>query len=112
MPGLQIHESKLTESRVSRSSPSGMAGKRYRDLAAGVSRLTWLECRVGPMKANDAIPNGLETFQLRELELAAAHQHLAVFGAALRGGDDLAGVEQALGVESALDAKHLLVFFG
>jgi predicted nucleic acid-binding protein len=27
--------------------------KKYPDLAATVSRLTWLECRVGPMKAND-----------------------------------------------------------
>lgn len=27
--------------------------KKYPDLGAAVSRLTWLECRVGPMKAND-----------------------------------------------------------
>lgn len=33
--------------------------KRYPDLGAAVSRLTWLECRVGPMKAND-----LETLAL------------------------------------------------
>ena len=26
---------------------------KYPDLVAAVSRLTWLECRVGPMKAND-----------------------------------------------------------
>ena len=29
------------------------AVKRHPDLGSGVSRLTWLECRVGPMKAND-----------------------------------------------------------
>jgi len=28
--------------------------KKYPDLGATVSRLTWLECRVGPMKANDS----------------------------------------------------------
>jgi predicted nucleic acid-binding protein len=28
--------------------------KKYPDLAAAVSRLTCLECRVGPMKANDS----------------------------------------------------------
>jgi predicted nucleic acid-binding protein len=27
--------------------------RKYPDLGAAVSRLTWLECRVGPMKAND-----------------------------------------------------------
>ena len=27
---------------------------KHPDLASAVSRLTWLECRVGPMKANDA----------------------------------------------------------
>ena len=29
------------------------AARKYPDLRAAVSRLTWLECRVGPMKAND-----------------------------------------------------------
>lgn len=29
------------------------AATRHPDLGAGVSRLTWLECRVGPMKTND-----------------------------------------------------------
>ncbi len=29
------------------------AAKKYANLGAGVSRLTWLECRVGPMKTND-----------------------------------------------------------
>lgn len=28
--------------------------KKYPDLGAAVSRLTWLECRVGPMRANDS----------------------------------------------------------
>ncbi len=31
------------------------AVKKYPDLGAGVSRLTWLECRVGPMKTNDSV---------------------------------------------------------
>ncbi len=38
--------------------------------------------------------------------------HLSVLGAALQGGDDLARVEQAFGVEGALDGEHLLAFFG
>ena len=29
------------------------AANKYPDLGTAVSRLTWLECRVGPMKAND-----------------------------------------------------------
>lgn len=29
------------------------AAKKYPGLGAAVSRLTWLECRVGPMKSND-----------------------------------------------------------
>ena len=29
------------------------AAKQYPDLGSGMSRLSWLECRVGPMKAND-----------------------------------------------------------
>ena len=29
------------------------AAIKYPDLGAAVSRLTWLECRVGPMKVND-----------------------------------------------------------
>lgn len=32
----------------------GAVAKKYPDLGAAVSRLTWLECRVGPMKANDS----------------------------------------------------------
>jgi predicted nucleic acid-binding protein len=30
------------------------AAKKYPDIGAAVSRLTWLECRIGPMKVNDA----------------------------------------------------------
>ncbi len=30
------------------------AAKKHPDLGAAVSRLSWLECRVGPMKANDS----------------------------------------------------------
>ena len=32
--------------------------KRHADLGTAVSRLTWLECRVGPMKANDSATLG------------------------------------------------------
>jgi predicted nucleic acid-binding protein len=31
-----------------------MAARKHADLGAALSRLTWLECRVGPMKANDS----------------------------------------------------------
>ena len=31
----------------------GALAQRHPDLAAATSRLSWLECRVGPMKAND-----------------------------------------------------------
>ncbi len=31
------------------------AAKKYPELGAAVSRLTWLECRVGPMKTNDTV---------------------------------------------------------
>jgi predicted nucleic acid-binding protein len=30
------------------------AARKYPDLEAAVSRLSWLECRVGPMKGNDS----------------------------------------------------------
>ena len=30
------------------------AAKKHPDLGAAVCRLSWLECRVGPMKANDS----------------------------------------------------------
>jgi predicted nucleic acid-binding protein len=32
----------------------GRLAEQQPNLGAGVSRLTWLECRVGPMKANDS----------------------------------------------------------
>ena len=31
------------------------AAKRHPELGAAVSRLSWLECRVGPMKSNDNV---------------------------------------------------------
>lgn len=31
------------------------AARKYPDLGSSVSRLTWLECRVGPMKAGDNV---------------------------------------------------------
>lgn len=30
------------------------AAKKYPDLGAAVSRLSWLECRIGPMRTNDS----------------------------------------------------------
>lgn len=39
------------------------SASKYPDLCAAVSRLTWLECRVGPMKANDgAVLAAFDTF--------------------------------------------------
>ena len=29
------------------------AAEKHRDLSAAVSRLSWLECRIGPMRSND-----------------------------------------------------------
>ena len=43
--------------------------------------------------------------------LAAAHQHFSVLGTAVKRRYHLAGVEQAVTVKCAFDAKHLLVFF-
>jgi predicted nucleic acid-binding protein len=31
------------------------AAKKHPDMGAAVSRLSWLECRVGPMKGNDSV---------------------------------------------------------
>ena len=56
--------------------------------------------------------NDLEPRQIRVTDLPTPHQHLAVLGAALQGRNHLAGVEQALRVEGAFDAKHLLIFSG
>ena len=39
---------------------------KYPDMSAAVSRLTWLECRVGPMKSNDgAMLAAFDTFFAR-----------------------------------------------
>jgi hypothetical protein len=46
------------------------------------------------------------------LDLSVSRQHAAIFGAAIQGGDNFAGVEQALGGEGAFDVEHLLVFLG
>ena len=40
------------------------------------------------------------------LQLAAVYVHLAHLGAAVQLGEDLAGIEQKVGVEAALDALH------
>jgi len=49
-----------------------------------------------------------ETGQVGVRDLAAAHQHLAVLGAAVQRGDDLARVEQGLRIERAFDPQGLL----
>lgn len=32
--------------------------KKHPELGAAISRLSWLECRVGPMKTNDSATSG------------------------------------------------------
>lgn len=42
------------------------AAQQYANPGAGISRLTWLECRVGPMKSNDiATLNAFDAFFAR-----------------------------------------------
>ena len=58
------------------------AAKQYANLGAGVSRLTWLECRVGPMKSGDiSILNAFDAFfarpDLRWVELTREVVELA-----------------------------------
>lgn len=62
------------------------AVKRYPDLGAGVSRLTWLECRVGPMKVNDrATLAAFDTFFARsDLVWVELTQQVVELAAAIR----------------------------
>jgi predicted nucleic acid-binding protein len=62
------------------------AVKRHPDLGAGVSRLTWLECRVGPMKANDqATLAAFDTFFARsDLVWVELTQQVVELAAAIR----------------------------
>ena len=65
------------------------AAARHPDLGSAVSRLTWLECRVGPMKAND-------------------HARLAAFDGFFAG-PDLVWVEltrEVVELAAAIRAKH------
>ena len=76
---------------------------------------------VGPNNLNgresaihqDCFPHGcsgkaLKPRQIRERQLALVHEHAALFGAAVQGGEHLAGVEQSLFVEGAFDADLLV----
>lgn len=62
------------------------AVKRHPGLAAGVSRLTWLECRVGPMKVNDlATLAAFDTFFARsDLVWVELTQQVVELAAAIR----------------------------
>ena len=53
-----------------------------------------------------------KTRQVGMRDLPAAHQHFSVFGAAVQRRYHLARIQQALGVKSAFDTEHLLIFFG
>ncbi len=60
--------------------------KKYSDLGAVVSRLTWLECRVGPMKANDhAVLASYDAFFARpDLEWVELTRDVVELAAAIR----------------------------
>ena len=62
------------------------AAKRHPELGAGVSRLTWLECRVGPMKANDsATLAAFDAFFARsDLVWVELNQNVVELAAAIR----------------------------
>lgn len=62
------------------------AVKRHPALGAGVSRLTWLECRVGPMKVNDrATLAAFDTFFARsDLVWVELTQQVVELAAAIR----------------------------
>ena len=79
------------------------AAKQYANLGAGVSRLTWLECRVGPMKSGDISSlNAFDAFfarpDLRWIELT---QEVVELGAAIR-------VRHGLKTPDALQAASCL----
>ena len=51
---IYLIEGKEPFASKARAELAAAAGKQP-DLGSGVSRLTWLECRVGPMKSNDHV---------------------------------------------------------
>ena len=62
------------------------AAKRHPELGAAVSRLTWLECRVGPMKANySATLAAFDAFFARaDLVWVELNQNVVELAAAIR----------------------------
>jgi predicted nucleic acid-binding protein len=72
-------------------------------LGACVSRLTWLECRVGPMKSNDiAILNAFDAFFARaDLQWVELTQEVVELAAAIR-------VKHGLKTPDALQAASCL----
>ena len=79
------------------------AAKQYANLGAGVSRLTWLECRVGPMKSGDiSILNAFDAFFARpDLHWIELTQEVVELGAAIR-------VRHGLKTPDALQAASCL----
>ena len=77
--------------------------KRYPDLVLAVSRLTWLECRVGPMKANDSETLALfDAFFARpDLTWVELSRDVVELGAAIR-------VRHGLRTPDALQAASCL----
>lgn len=67
------------------------AARKYPGLGAGVSRLTWLECRVGPMKANDhAVLAAFDAFFARpDLIWVELTREVVELAAAIRARDGL-----------------------
>ena len=77
--------------------------KRYPDLGLAVSRLTWLECRVGPMKANDTAALALfdAIFAQPDLIWVELSRDVVELGAAIR-------VRHGLRTPDALQAASCL----
>ena len=77
--------------------------RRHPDLGAAVSRLTWLECRVGPMKTNDtAVLQRYDTFFARpDLRWVELTRDVVELAAAIR-------VKHGLKTPDALQAASCL----
>lgn len=83
------------------------ATKRHPDLGAAVSRLSWLECRVGPMKGNDsATLAAFDTFFARpDLVWVELSKDVVELAAAIR-------VQTGLKTPDALQAASCLQLGG
>jgi len=77
------------------------------DRGRSPDRVPLLRPKPHPHRGTTSVPP-----QVRVPQPAAAHQFLAVLGAALQRRDHLAGIEQALGIEGALHGQHLRAFLG